>query len=55
MTTALQQVKVNLTWDETDPKRRETLQKAFTEPDSIEKDIKDYLASSSGESDGKFL
>ncbi|XP_054707602.1 ESF1 homolog [Uloborus diversus] len=51
VTTALQQVKVNLTWDETDPKRRETLQKAFTEPDSIERDIKDYLASSSGESE----
>ncbi|XP_035226509.1 ESF1 homolog, partial [Stegodyphus dumicola] len=51
VTTALQQVKVNLTWDETDPKRRETLQKAFTEPDSIERDIKDYLASSSSESE----
>ncbi|KAG8183839.1 hypothetical protein JTE90_025722 [Oedothorax gibbosus] len=51
VTSALQQVKVNLTWDETDPKRRETLQKAFTEPESIEKDIKSYLASSSGESE----
>ncbi|GFU06834.1 ESF1 homolog [Nephila pilipes] len=49
--TALGQVKVDLTWDETDPQRREILQKAFTEPESIEKDLKDYLASSSGESE----
>ncbi|XP_042906436.1 ESF1 homolog [Parasteatoda tepidariorum] len=50
VTTALQQVKVGLTWDETDPQRREILQKAFTEPDNIEKDIKEYLASSSEDS-----
>ncbi|PRD26928.1 UNVERIFIED_CONTAM: Esf1 [Trichonephila clavipes] len=49
--TALGHVKVDLTWDETDPQRREILQKAFTEPESIEKDLKDYLASSSGESE----
>ncbi|GFY40122.1 ESF1 homolog, partial [Trichonephila inaurata madagascariensis] len=49
--TALGHVKVDLTWDETDPQRREILQKAFTEPESIEKNLKDYLASSSGESE----
>lgn len=45
-TTALGQVKVDLTWDETDPQRIETFEKAFTEPESIEKDLKNYLASS---------
>ncbi|GFQ74529.1 ESF1 homolog, partial [Trichonephila clavata] len=49
--TALGQVKVSLTWDETDPQRREILQKAFKEPESVEKNLKDYLASSSGESE----
>ncbi|XP_053214586.1 ESF1 homolog [Panonychus citri] len=49
ITTALQQTKVNLTWDETDPKRAKTLQKAFTERDKISDDLACYLASSSSE------
>lgn len=44
-------MKVNLTWDETDPKRREVLQRAFTDPDSVQDDIQAYLASTSGESE----
>ncbi|GIY10912.1 ESF1 homolog [Caerostris extrusa] len=51
VSTALGQAKVNLTWDETDPHRKEIIQKAFTEPENIENDIKHYLASSSGESE----
>ncbi|CAL1275705.1 unnamed protein product [Larinioides sclopetarius] len=51
VSTALGQAKVDLTWDETDPQRQEVLERAFKEPDNIEKDIQDYLASSSGESE----
>ena len=48
-TTALQQVKVDLTWDETDPDRQEISQKLSTgQVDGIsEADLRDYLATSS--------
>lgn len=52
VTSALQQVKVDLTWDETDPKRREFFQKVFTDIDSVQDDIGDFLASASSESEG---
>lgn len=51
VTSALQQVKVDLTWDETDPKRREFFQKVFSDLDSVQDDIGDYLASASSESE----
>ncbi|XP_074596875.1 ESF1 homolog [Brevipalpus obovatus] len=53
ITTALQQSKVQLTWDETDPERSKTFQKAFTNQDKCADDLAVYLASSSseGESD----
>lgn len=49
VTTALQQSKVRLTWDETDPERSKTFQRAFTERDKCADDLAVYLASSSGE------
>lgn len=52
VTSALQQVKVDLTWDETDPKRREFFQKVFTDLDSVQDDIGEFLASASSESEG---
>jgi len=51
VTSALQQVKVDLTWDETDPKRRDFFHKIFTDPDSVQNDVQDYLASASSESE----
>lgn len=50
-TTALQQVKVNLTWDETNPERAELAQKLSSGKvdDITEADLQNYLASSSGE------
>src|SRR5699024_9462007 len=45
--TALQQSKVRLTWDETDPRRKEAFNRAFEEDN--EDDIQAYLASSSDE------
>lgn len=51
VTSALNQIKVDLTWDETDPRRNEVLEKAFTDPESIEKDLKEYLASPSESED----
>lgn len=50
-TTALQQAKVNLTWDETDPDRLEFTQKVNSGKvdDISEADLQNYLASSSGE------
>ncbi|CAM1297463.1 ESF1 (predicted) [Pycnogonum litorale] len=50
-TTALQQVKVDLTWDETNPDRMKTIQKTFDEKEEFGDDIKAYLASSSDEND----
>lgn len=48
MNSALQQVKVNLTWDETDPDRLEAVsQLANGEVD--EANLKNYLATSSEE------
>lgn len=50
-TTALQQVKVDLTWDETNPERVELAQKLNSGKvdDISEADLQNYLASSSGE------
>ncbi|EFN79998.1 ESF1 homolog [Harpegnathos saltator] len=52
-TTALQQVKVDLTWDDVDPDRQEFLQKANSGKleDIDESDLHKYLASGSEESD----
>ncbi|KAG1697385.1 ESF1 [Nymphon striatum] len=44
---ALQQAKVELTWDETDPNRTKIIQNAFDKNDGAENDINAYLASSS--------
>lgn len=52
-TTALQQAKVNLTWDETDPRRNELVNKLKTNPKS-EVDVNDlqkYVAFSSEDED----
>lgn len=49
-TTALQQVKVNLTWDETDPMRKELTEKIFDPKEKVDDDdIRAYLATSSEE------
>lgn len=51
ITTALQQSKVQLTWDETDPKRKEKIDKAYQSKDeSAMQDLEAYLASSASES-----
>lgn len=48
--TALQQGKVHLTWDETDPDRKEFTQKILTNADNVtDEDLQAYLAYSSGE------
>ncbi|KAH9516926.1 pre-rRNA-processing protein esf1 [Dermatophagoides farinae] len=47
--TALQQSTVKITWDETDPRRKEAFNKAFEE--NNENDIKTYLATSSDDDD----
>jgi len=50
-TTALQQVKVNCTWDETDPSRKDLIDRVFNKKEQIDDDdLKNYLASSSEES-----
>lgn len=49
-TTALQQIKVHLTWDETDPRRLEAMQNAFAkgkEANPQDVDLSAFLASSS--------
>lgn len=50
-TTALQQAKVNLTWDETDPRRNELVNKLKTNPKSEidDNDLQKYIAFSSEE------
>ncbi|XP_077526971.1 ESF1 homolog isoform X2 [Haemaphysalis longicornis] len=48
VTSALQSVNVQLTWDEDDPRRSEAMQRAFKE-DGDHDDLKVYLASSSSE------
>ncbi|CAB3979337.1 Hypothetical predicted protein [Paramuricea clavata] len=54
ITTALQQSTVQLTWDETDPRRVQTTMKNFSKDDILDMDFKAYLASSSDEeSDGE--
>lgn len=50
VTSALQSVNVQLTWDEDDPRRTEAMQRAFKE-DSAHDDLNVYLASSSSESE----
>lgn len=50
VTSALQSVNVQLTWDEDDPRRTEAMQRAFKE-DGAHDDLTVYLASSSGESE----
>merc|ERR1711997_818777 len=52
--TALMQGKVNLTWDETDPKREAAMKRAFeisTNDDDENDDVKAYLAMSSSDED----
>ena len=46
--TALQQSKVQMTWDQTDPKRRDIFERAFRKEDEDD-DLKAYLATSSEE------
>uniref|UniRef100_T1J9K3 Thioredoxin domain-containing protein n=1 Tax=Strigamia maritima TaxID=126957 RepID=T1J9K3_STRMM len=50
-TTALQQAKVQLTWDETDPDRIRMTQKAFDKKNIEKIDLRAYLASSSSENE----
>ncbi|XP_022163920.1 ESF1 homolog [Myzus persicae] len=52
-TTALQQAKVNLTWDETDPRRSELVNKLKTNPKSEinDSDLQNYVAFSSEDED----
>lgn len=50
VTSALQSVNVQLTWDEDDPRRTEAMQRAFKE-DGAHDDLNVYLASSSAESE----
>lgn len=52
-TTALQQAKVNLTWDETDPRRNELVNKLKTNPKSEidDSDLQKYVAFSSENED----
>lgn len=53
-TTALQQVKVDLTWDDVDPDRQEFIQKANSGKleDMDENDLHKYLASGSEDDSG---
>lgn len=49
-TTALQQVKVACTWDETDPTRKDIISRVLDPKDKVEdEDLRAYLASSSEE------
>lgn len=50
-TTALQQAKVQLTWDETDPTRTEIANRLMAGENVDDNDVRAYLASSSGEED----
>ena len=52
--TALQQTTVRLTWDETDAKRLSSTMKKYTKEEALSADLRDYLASSSSESDSEF-
>lgn len=51
--TALQQAKVKLTWDETDPSRTEIADRLMAGETVDDDDLKVYLASSSGEEDSE--
>ncbi|RWS24721.1 ESF1-like protein [Leptotrombidium deliense] len=51
ITTALQQSKVRLTWDETDPKRMSKMQNAFKCSNKTDDDINAYLASEISDND----
>ena len=46
-------LQVELTWDETDKKRTEMLMRKFDKDDLEKMDMKDYLASSSSDEEGK--
>lgn len=48
---ALQQTTVKLTWDETDIKRQEKLQRAYTKEELEKDDLEEYLASSDDEAE----
>lgn len=52
-TTALQQAKVDLTWDETDPSRTEFTNRIMAGDNVDDADLQAYLASSSGEEEEK--
>jgi hypothetical protein len=52
VTAALQQSKVHLTWDETDPKRLQTTMRKFSRDDMLKMDFDAYLGSSSGSDSG---
>merc|ERR1719427_973886 len=49
--TALQQSTVRLTWDETDPKRVQTMMRKFDKGEIDQMDFNDYLASGSSDED----
>lgn len=51
---ALQQGKVDLTWDETDPNRIDFTRKVLAGEDVDENEVQAFLASSSSEEEGKF-
>ncbi|EJU01899.1 hypothetical protein DACRYDRAFT_100166 [Dacryopinax primogenitus] len=48
-TTALRHSKVNLTWDEDDPRRKKFIRRSFTHKDTDEADFRAYIASSDSE------
>ncbi|XP_039264299.1 ESF1 homolog [Styela clava] len=52
ITAALNQTKVNLTWDETDHKRTALTKGKFTKDELENMDVRDFLASSSSDSEG---
>lgn len=51
VTSALQQSTVRLTWDETDPRRLSTTMKKYSKEEALDADLRDYLASSSSDSE----
>ena len=51
VTSALQQSIVRLTWDETDPRRLSTTMKKYSREEALDADLREYLASSSSDSE----